>query len=299
LTPGLGFAYLALDWFVVAAIVFFTEKYFSPALYIFAVLLIATRQHAIAVLSHDGSHYRLSADRKRNTVLVNLLSAYPLFFQLEMYRLNHLQHHQYTNEAQDPDVRYQKDLPDYQFPMARQKLFKIFFFEFLGAGVIANFKRAQRYNADPEFKKAVAKDLAETKKLRIGFYIALALVLTVLGGWKIFLMYWMLPLFWILPSILRLRNISEHFGLSLATELKGSRDVDCSWVEGWLLSPHNINLHLVHHLYPSVPFYNLPKMHKVLMGFPAYREGCHRNSSYLLPAQDAVWRDLTRLQTGP
>jgi fatty acid desaturase len=92
--------------------------------------------------------------------------------------------------------------------------------------------------------------------------------------------------------ILRLRNICEHFGLSHKSDLQGTRDVACSWIEGWLISPHYIRLHLVHHFYPSVPFYNLPKLRRILMNFQAYREGGHRNSTYLLPNKDAVWREL-------
>lgn len=290
--PWLGLSYLFLDWLVIVMIVVATENFFNPITYVIAVILIATRQHALAVMSHEGAHYRLVHDHNWNTWIANLFCVYPMFVQIEIYRYNHLLHHKYTNEDQDPDVRYQKDLPDYQFPMPRKKLIKIFLFELLGGGVIANFQRMRRYNSDPELKTAMAAELAKTKWVRIIYYLALATVLTLVGGWKIYLLYWLIPILWILPMILRLRNICEHFGLSHDSDLQGTRDVACSWIEGWLISPHYIRLHLVHHFYPSVPFYNLSKLRRILMDFPIYREGGHRNSTYLLPAKDAVWREL-------
>lgn len=287
----------ALDWILIVAAIAISEKFFNPALYLLAVLFIGTRQHAIAILSHDAAHYRILTNRKANVWMTNILASWPLFVQLELYRLSHLQHHQHTNSAQDPDVIYQKDLWDYQFPMSAKKLFKIFAMDFLGFGMIANLKRAARYTMDPEIKQAVKKDTDQTKFGRLAFYILLAVGLTVFGGWKIYLMYWMLPLFWVLPALLRLRNISEHYGLSRTNELNGSRDVLCGPIEAWIFAPHNVNLHLVHHLYPSVPFYNLREFHQVLMTIPAYRNGCHSNNSYFLAHKDSVWKDLTDLHS--
>jgi fatty acid desaturase len=35
------------------------------------------------------------------------------------------------------------------------------------------------------------------------------------------------------------------------------------WVE-WLIFPHQVNYHIEHHLYASVPHYNLPALHREL-----------------------------------
>ena len=37
------------------------------------------------------------------------------------------------------------------------------------------------------------------------------------------------------------------------------------WLE-WLLFPHRVNYHIEHHLYASVPHYNLPALHRELAG---------------------------------
>lgn len=293
LNPVLGLFYLAVDWLLILAIIFLTEHFFHPLIYILAVVLIATRQNALLVIGHEGSHYRLLNQRKWNTWITNFFCAYPLFFQMEIYRYHHLAHHQHNNTELDPDIRYRKGLSDFQFPMPLKKFIGIFVFEFFGVITIANLKRSLKYNANTEVKTAIAADLRNAKYMRWSFYAGVAILLSLLGGWKIFLLYWLVPLAWIFPLIVRLKNISEHCGLSAESELQGSRDVTCSWLEGWFIAPHYIRLHLVHHLYPSVPFYHLSKMHRLLRSFPAYEAKAHRNSTYLLPYQGAVWRELS------
>jgi fatty acid desaturase len=34
-----------------------------------------------------------------------------------------------------------------------------------------------------------------------------------------------------------------------------------AWLE-WLIFPHHVNYHIEHHLYASVPHYNLPALHR-------------------------------------
>jgi fatty acid desaturase len=282
---------LAFEWALVFGIIAVSETYFSIPGYLLAIFLIATRQHAIGIFVHDGSHFRLVKNHRANIVISNLCCAYPLFFQMEMYRHNHLLHHQHTNNENDPDLKVTRGQSDWTFPMSLGKILKIYLLDFCGLGAIANFRRVARYTTDPEFKRIVRPELAKTKKLRLGFYALLAVLLFALSLWKVFLLYWMVPLLWMLPAVLRLRNMSEHYGLKWDTDLQGTRDVLCGPVERWLLAPHGVNYHLTHHFYPSVPFFNLPKLHQHLMTIPQYCEGAHLNTTYVLPTGKPVWKD--------
>jgi fatty acid desaturase len=294
LNPFLGVSYLALDWAVILGVILFSQGSFHLWSYFLAVFLIATRQNALLVIAHDGSHFRLVKNRRLNTWLTNLFCAYPLFFQMEIYRHHHILHHQNTNTELDPDIRYRKGLSDFEFPMRLKKFLGIFLLEFTGFITLANLRRTLKYNANKEVTRTLRRELKNAKLGRWIFYAGLAAALTIFGGWKIFLLYWVVPMAWVFPLLVRLKNISEHSCLRSDFDLQASRDVTCSWLEGWIIAPHYIRLHLTHHLYPSVPFYHLPEMHRVLCGFPAYREHAHRNSTYVLPARDAVWRELTQ-----
>jgi fatty acid desaturase len=52
-------------------------------------------------------------------------------------------------------------------------------------------------------------------------------------------------------------------------------------LERLLLGTNNINYHLDHHLYPSVPFYNLPALHDSLLKTKDFRENAHITTTYL------------------
>jgi fatty acid desaturase len=66
-------------------------------------------------------------------------------------------------------------------------------------------------------------------------------------------------------------------------EVSVSRHVDAGMAEAFVISPFHINYHTAHHLFPSVPWYNLPALHARLMEEAAYRERLVCASSYTGP----------------
>ena len=77
---------------------------------------------------------------------------------------------------------------------------------------------------------------------------------------------WILPLVTVVQAILRLRAIAEHGATTdFSSPLTAARtNVVPAWL-GWLIFPHNVNYHIEHHLYASVPQYNLPALHAALV----------------------------------
>jgi len=107
----------------------------------------------------------------------------------------------------------------------------------------------------------------------VAFQIAAPLAAFALGGWQalvLYLLLWVLPMLTVLQPILRLRAIAEHGAVSdLSSPLTAAR---CNRTGGSLpnvlgravLFPHHVNYHLEHHLYPAVPHYRLPALHRLL-----------------------------------
>jgi fatty acid desaturase len=58
-----------------------------------------------------------------------------------------------------------------------------------------------------------------------------------------------------------------------------------------------VNIHLAHHLFTSVPFYNLPKLHKRLMLEPYYQNESQRYDTYF-SSKDCVFADLLKMDAG-
>jgi len=78
-----------------------------------------------------------------------------------------------------------------------------------------------------------------------------------------YLVLWILPLVTVVQAILRLRAIAEHGATTdFSSPLTAARtNVLPGWLE-WLIFPHHVNYHIEHHLYASVPHYNLPRLHR-------------------------------------
>ena len=85
-----------------------------------------------------------------------------------------------------------------------------------------------------------------------------------------YLVLWVLPLVTVLQPILRLRAIAEHGAVTdlssplTAARCKRTEGSPVNWIGRALLFPHHVNYHLEHHLYPAVPHYHLPKLHRLL-----------------------------------
>ena len=76
-------------------------------------------------------------------------------------------------------------------------------------------------------------------------------------------MLWILPLVTVVQAILRLRAIAEHGATTdFSSPLTAARtNLAPAWL-AWLVFPHHVNYHIEHHLYASVPHYNLPELHR-------------------------------------
>jgi fatty acid desaturase len=79
-----------------------------------------------------------------------------------------------------------------------------------------------------------------------------------------------------------IRSVAEHFGdLAYEDDLSSSRTVMPSLLERFLIAPHHVGYHLEHHLYPGVPYYNLPKLHQLLMKQEEYKVKAHITIGYM------------------
>src|SRR5262245_799593 len=58
LEPAKAIRATAEEWFVIAAAIALCSFFWHPALYVVAVVVIGSRQHALLILGHDASHYR-------------------------------------------------------------------------------------------------------------------------------------------------------------------------------------------------------------------------------------------------
>jgi fatty acid desaturase len=273
---------LSGDWLLIIASAALSYKFSSSlAVYLFACLIIASRQHGLLVMMHEGAHEHLFPNAKWNDRITNIVTSWPFGISMEKYREHHLQHHQFTNTEQDPDWGRKVEHPQWQFPKSSLRFWQDFLPYLWGLGVrelsFAIFALGVRPRTSP------------------GAYIFYGILLTgitLTHSWLPVLKFWFLPFFAVLPLLMKVRSISEHLGLTNKTELSASRNIIGSPIEAFFFGPHSNALHLVHHLYPQIPWFNLWTMRTALRLDKSFREGAHENHSYFYPHPLSTPRDL-------
>lgn len=86
-----------------------------------------------------------------------------------------------------------------------------------------------------------------------------------------YFVFWLLPLFYVLPYLMLLREIYQHANLGVG-KLDNSRIIHADWFTRWALLPYGNDLHLIHHIYPNIPHYHLMAVHEELLATSeAYR----------------------------
>ncbi|WEX78079.1 fatty acid desaturase family protein [Sinorhizobium numidicum] len=282
LEPRKSLTAIASDWAIIAAAIAASEYAGHPIVYVIAVTLIAGRMHALGCLVHEAAHYRIIRDRKVSDWMGDVLLAWPILGTVDGYRQNHLAHHQHANTDHDPDWTSKVGMAQFTFP---QKLARGIT-QLLGYLVAINSIRDLMHMA-----RRIGKSDRSTrgyKALRLGFYLGATVVFTILGIWREFVIYWLVPYFTFFCLFLYVRSVAEHFGsMDYSDELTSSRTVYPHAWEKLFFAPHNINYHLEHHLYPGVPYYNLPELHAILMRNEAYAAKAHITRGYTtgLPAE--------------
>ncbi|HEV2371162.1 MAG TPA: fatty acid desaturase family protein [Streptosporangiaceae bacterium] len=252
--------------------------------YLLAIIVIATRQHALAVLMHDGAHRLLFAGRRLNDLVSDVLLAFPLFVSTTLYRRHHLDHHRFLNTDKDPDL----DLAS--LGNTTRDWVRLFAGDLTGVNLLKTVDTLTQFSLLPVLRgnREVARAMGRDRLfLFLAQLAVLTAVLAVTDGWLVYLLLWVVPSLTALSMILRLRAAAEHVGCDLEDGPGGTRTVTAGPIERFLFSPCRINYHLAHHLYPSVPCYNLNLLHRRLMENPGISSRAHISRSYLF-GRDSV-----------
>lgn len=296
---------IAMVWLVIALALWMALSLETWWASLLAILIIGSRQHALGTLVHDGTHYTLFKNRAVNDVICDLFCAFPIFISTRGFRIFHLTHHRYTRTEKDPEVHAKDAHPDYAWPKTKWGTFSTLGRDLLGinafsaignifiwSDVPSLLAKSKEYWMSKKIVPGIAEFLDRTdQKFRLKpttkltiviYYLILFSALTYFGWWKIFLLYWIVPLLSVLAFLIRLRGMSEHNGLSLKSEIQSSRTT--LWphsILGYLITPFYVNFHLEHHLYPQVPYFHLKSLHKELMKNELYQSEASISRNYL------------------
>lgn len=248
--------------------------------YLLAVLVIGVwTQNRLAVLIHESSHYSLFKNRVLNELASNWFVAFPFFAAIHNYRAGHWGHHRHVNDPEnDPDLlRLQKHQPR-DFPISRGRfLWEYCMLQLMPHKAISYLKGRALYAMIPAKNQERAKNIEVLPKswfraLRITYYVILCTALTQLGWWPHYVLLWLVPMVTFYPVVLFLREIAHHGNYPDNGDFTNSRIYGGKWLEREIFFPFGEWNHVLHHMFPTVPWYRTHEAHAVLMRYPPYRE---------------------------
>lgn len=237
-------------------------------------------QNRLSCLVHESSHYLLFQNRVLNDIAANLFVCFPFFAKISNYRAGHWGHHRHVNDPEnDPDLKRLGKHQSRVFPVSKwQFAWQYLLVQMLPHKAFSYLKGRAEYVTfmkDPQAAKDKKNQPIKPPwlfLLRAGYYVALAAVLTVFGWWPHYFLFWLVPLVTAYPAALFVREIAHHGNYPDNGDYTNSRVY-----EGWLLEreiffPFGEWNHVLHHMFPTVPWHKMRQAHDTMMRFPPYRD---------------------------
>ncbi len=287
---------LACQWLGIAASFAFVVAVDRWWAWPIAAVIIASRQHAMLALMHEAAHYHFLSSRAVGDVVSDMLCAFPLNMTTAGYRHEHMLHHRYVNTPQDPYWAGQIPEASWHFPRTPLRATAVFLGDALGIYAPTHMKVVLPWTYWGRLVGKAQPKISVAEHARYWFYVAtLVTVLVTTGAWMHWLLLWVLPTTTVMMAFFRLRALGEHpiEENPKGDETRETRDVEGTALENFFVAPLNVHYHLTHHAFPSVPFYNLPVMHKELEKAGLLEDGVNMFDTYL-GKENSLFQYLTR-----
>ena len=256
---------------VLGALIATALHFWTPLVVIPCVMLIGTRQHALFILAHDAAHYRLFEQRWLNDA-IGRACATVQGLSMRTYRVVHRLHHNNLYGPADPDTAIHGGYPRGRTYLVKKLLkdltgltaWKTYAYFFGAPAINTETNVVMRPLNDTSVR--LREEARSDRAVVIGFHVV-ALAAAAASGYLVqYLVLWILPLLTVVQAILRLRAIAEHGATTdFSSPLTAARTNLGGRIGEWLIFPHSVNYHIEHHLYASVPHYNLPELHREMM----------------------------------
>jgi fatty acid desaturase len=263
------------NWGLVAAAFVLLARAPGPLTFVVALCVIAGRQLGLAILQHEGSHRTLFRTKWLNDVLTDFLCARPVWQHLGKYRAHHLRHHGKTGTNEDPDITLHVGFPTSRASMRRKVVRDLVGITGLKTLVAFVMMDAEviRWTVSNDVER-----LPQAGRTRFSYPIAFfrnasgmlvtnAVLFGILAACGHAALYgvWVLAFFTPHPLFVRIRSIAEHGCVTRSPDvLENTRTTRAGLLLRLTVAPNRVNYHIEHHLLAGVPFYRLPKMHRML-----------------------------------
>jgi fatty acid desaturase len=269
---------IAIDWlFICLGYLLILKSYLWVPI---GILIIGSRQRALSNLSHDSAHFNLFRKKSVNDSISNIFCSLPMFETVGAYRKNHNQHHKHLGDLdKDPDSSahlkygYNDSLPWRGNPAL-------------------NYSRLI-FNRVTIVSSLFGSLFSLTKKDKIAlalwwtFAVCFLVTLTTFKMTAILVGCWFLAKLTSYHFVRIFAEFLDHSGLDNKDVISFTRNLPHKGLLRFIFHPNCDTYHIVHHLYPSIPHYNMSEADKVLEERVDYKYA-HHCDSYFFGAHSAV-----------
>ncbi len=231
---------------------------------------------------HEACHSSAFKTRWLN-VLVGRISGLLILRPFLYLKYRHMAHHTYTQHPElDPDrVAFPRGFGEYLLHVSSYNIWHRMLGNLISHS-IGVFTEQER-----EFIPSIELGaVANETRLMVFIYVILA-------GVSIYFQTWLIVYLWLLPRIigepvLRAARMSEHTGMDESPNMLNN--TRSTMTNLFIRAIYwNMPYHAEHHLFPSVPFHALPKLHEVVR--PHLKEVAHGVVGIHVNILKSIWAD--------
>ncbi|MFJ4349256.1 fatty acid desaturase family protein [Pseudomonas sp. NPDC089401] len=241
--------------------------------WIIAMVIIGTRQRALASLLHEAAHGTLFKAKVLNSTVGRVVCGWTILQSFDSYRKSHvLAHHPHISDAQqDPDYSYMLEAGVYANQSRAAFIWKFLITPALG--------RLTPHYIGYLLRERLGKAL-QTPKERgevlciLAFHTAILAASHYAGVMTEVVLLWFVPFVVVYPLVGWYSELAEHFPMMDARYARHSffsRNRYAGRIEKLFIGMHGDHYHLTHHLLPGLPHWNLGKATEILREDDAFR----------------------------
>ena len=243
------FALLAFDWTVIVGAFWAAAAFDHPLMYVAAWFIVGTRQHALGVLGHEGTHGLIHKNRRLNDWIARVFCFWPIFMPYEGYSPWHVAHHKYLGSDRDTENAV-KAGPRFALPTRFASLVFTFISDLCGFGLRSMLFHV--HEVRPQGRHSLARAYGGAA---LGWALASALFVA--------LDLWWIPALWFVAlgtsfwAVFRVREYFEHTGTSATYRYH------LGPIGRFCFCPNYIWVHYEHHKWPFIPCFRLLEARKL------------------------------------
>ena len=299
--PLLSIASLVLQYAAIVGVACLIERTGYYWLYPIAVAFIGARQHSLYMLIHDASHSSLFKSRAANRHVASWGSVVQFFHHPDMWsfvqwKRMHNRHHSDLCTDRDYYWLFRQSMNLTSREITRWEVFKCSVRYMVTSPL--SFFTGKKWILHPETKDIVAEvphwkaffmlygDDVEMRNERLITWVvtaAMVVAITLLGGWRLVLMYWFIPAYTMYPFLLELaENTEHHYHVGHEDLVVTATSINPGILTMLFYTDTNRSFHREHHLLAKVRGYNLPALHRLLVKHNLAPEVQHRGLGHAI-----------------